>query len=324
MLQRLAILLVILCVSTAAYARSGGSFGGGSFRGRSGGSSFGGGSFGSGSSGGSSFSPSFGGGGGTRFVPVPVPLGGSRYYGSSNGYGRTSSGGGCWLGCLILVGIIVVIVIVAQRSRRMNRGGGSGGRSDDADAIQTARVQLGLQMQAWALVDRLDALARSGNTSDSEGLQNLLRQSLATIRHYLANIEYGAAEQKPALEPIEAERQFGRWTGEARLSYDREVVRSDKFGVQEQQREVATDGIRDEDGQLAVAEFFVVTIVVATRSFALPPLRKTDDLQGVLSALAGLTASDLVALEIIWSPAAKSDAMSRDDMETTFPALRPL
>ncbi len=315
MLHRIALLLLIVCVSTAAYARSGGSMGGGSFRGRSGGSSFGG-----GSSSGSFSSPTFGGGSSTRFVPVPVPIGGSRYYGY--GYGGGSSGGGGWLVLLFLVVIIVVIVIVARRSRRS--GGGGGGGESAEDKIQTARLQLGLQMQAWPLVDRLDALARSANTSDSNGLANMLVQSLAAIRHYLFNIEYAAAEQKSAMEPIEAERQFGRWTGEARLSYDREVVRSDKFGVQEQQREVATDGIHDEDGQLAVAEFFVVTLVVATRGFALPLVHNNADLQAVLTALAGLTGSDLVALEIIWSPASKSDAMSREDMETTFPALRQL
>ncbi len=313
MLRRIALLLLILCFSTAAYARSGGSMGGGSFRSRSGGSSFG-----SGGGGGSFSSPSYGsGGGGTRFMPIPVPIGGSRYYGPSYGYGGSSGGGG-WIVLLILVGIIVIVVVVARRSRR--RDGQSGGD----DGIQTSRVQFGIQMQAWPLVERLEAIARNADTSDSGGLQNMLVQSLATIRHYVYNIEFGAAEQKPAMNPLEAERQFGRWTGEARLSYDREVVRADRFGVQEQQKEVATDGLHDEDGQLAVAEFFVVTLVLATRSFTLPTLTNVAEVQMLLGQLAGLTASDLVALEIIWSPAAKSDAMSRDDMETTFPALRPL
>lgn len=322
MLRRVALMLVILCLSTAAYARSGGSMGGGSFKSRSSGSSSrGSSSFGGGSR--SFSSPSFGGGGGTRFVPVPVPIGGPRYYGSPYSSPGSSSSSGGWIILLVIVGLIIVVVIVARRSKA-NRADGGTGDGDTRDLMQTGRVQLGIQMQAWSLTERLEAIARSAHTEDPEGLRTMLVQSLAAIRRVVDNVEFGAAEQKAPVAPLEAERQFGRWTGEARLSYDREVVRADKFGVQDQQREVATDGIRDEDGQLAVAEFFVVTLVLATRSFTLPPLRNPADVQNVLTAISGLTASDLAALEIVWSPAAKSDAMSREDMETTFPALRPL
>lgn len=286
--------------------------GGGSFRSRSSGSSFGGSR--------SFSSPSFGGGGGggTRYVPVPVPIGPRYSYGPvyHTGY---SSGGGGWIVFLILVGIVVIVVVVAVRSKRKAQA-----QEDAENRISPARVQLGLQMQAWAVTERLESIARRAHTEDPDGLRMMLQQSVAAMRPYLANIEYAAADQKPALDPPDAERAFGQWTGEARLTYDREVVRADKFGVQGEQREVATDGIHDEDGQLAVAEFFVVSIVLATRGFTLPKVRGSDDLMPLLTALAGVTASNLVALEIAWSPAAKSDAMSRDDMESTFPALRPL
>ncbi len=196
--------------------------------------------------------------------------------------------------------------------------------NDAEPKIETARVQIGLQTQAWSLVERLESIARGTNTNDSGSLHSMLVATIQALGKYRDNIEYAAAEQSKALPPVDAERQFGRWTGEARLSYDREVVRSDRFGVQVQQREVATDGIHDEDGQLAVAEFFVLTIVIATRGLTVATVRTHDDLKKVLDSLAYVPANDIMALEIVWSPAAKSDAMSREDMETTFPALRPL
>ena len=301
----------VCCLAGTATARSGGSMGGGSFRSSSRSSSSH--SFGGGSSRPSFPSSSYG---GTRYVPIPI---GGRSYGYGYGYGGAYGATGSVWPLLVLLLIVLAVAGYFFWRARMRRGG-----QRVAASMVTARAMFGVQTTAWGLVDRLDAIARSGQSAGDAALHTLLLQSLAALRHQTAAIGWAGAESQTLPSALEAERQFGRWTGQARLSYDREVVRADRFGVQTTEREAATDGIHDEDGQLAVPEFFVVTLVVAARSLSLPPLRTARDLEPVLTTLAGISASDLVALEVVWTPASRSDAMSREDMETTFPLLHPL
>ena len=51
-------------------------------------------------------------------------------------------------------------------------------------------------------------------------------------------------------------------------------------------------------------------------------LKSAADLEAALTSLRAASLGDLVALEVVWTPDSKSDAMARDDMESRFPALR--
>ena len=44
-------------------------------------------------------------------------------------------------------------------------------------------------------------------------------------------------------------------------------------------------------------------------------------MQALLEQLAAFATDNLVALEVVWSPAAQSDAMARDDMTSRYPGL---
>lgn len=245
---------------------------------------------------------------------------GPRYYGT--GYGPAGGGGGggvVLVVILVIVGIFVVVVVLGRRKQKVQQAAEA-----EAEKIRVTRVTFGVQDQAWPLVEGLREVASRSTDVSPAGLQRLLLQAGRFLRKHEDHIAYGAVDAKPALPPEDAQRQHGQWAGEARLTYDRETVRSDHMGVQTQAREVETDGIRDEDGQLAVHEFFVVILVIAHRGPALPGLRQASGLSALLDAIAGISVNDLVAVELIWTPDARSDAMSRDDMESRFAQLRPL
>jgi uncharacterized membrane protein len=128
-----------------------------------------------------------------------------------------------------------------------------------------------------------------------------------------------------ALPRNQAEQQFQLLAGDARSQFGREIVRADSQGVRHQQKEVATDGIRDEDGQLAVSEFFVVTVLVAVRGVTLVQrILDARELESALQTLAAIPPDSLEAVEVVWSPAAKSDSMDRDDMALRYPQLAPV
>lgn len=328
-----------------ALARSGGSFGGGfksSSRSSSSGSSR---SFGSSSSGSRSFGSSSSGSsgssggyrpsapsyGGTRYVPVPVPIGGG--YGSSYGYrpGYSSYGyaspsrGSSWVSVIVLllvIGFVVFVVVAVVRRRRVS-GDGSSGDSGTADQpVDVTLLQFGVQMQARSIQDKLEKLAERTNADDEGSLAFALRTLALEMTAHAENVEYGSIQRLYSMPLPKAEDQFNLWASNERGKFNREVIRAGSQGIKRQQKEWQTDGLRDEDGQLAVAEFFVISVVLASRNTALPKdLRDSSQLTETLDGLAGIRTDQLVALEVVWSPAATSDSMSREDMESRYPSL---
>lgn len=329
----LTILVVLgLLIPGVTFARSGGSMGGGfrSSGSRSGGS-FGGGGFG-GSHGSSSFSPrsSYGSSyGGTRYVPVPIPVGGGGYYGG-RGYGGGyygGSGGGTSVFAVLLFVVIFAgaVYLFVRWVGRKSREAGGGSGWDGEPKLVVARYDFGVQYLARDMQDRLEALADRVDTRSSEGLAAMLREVAIELRRHLERIEFAAAAVQKALPRQEAEQQFQLQAGDARSQFGREVVRADSRGVRRQQKEIATDGIRDEDGQLAVAEFFVVTVLVAVRGLTLVErILDAQQLEAALKTLASVSPAALEGVEVVWSPAAKSDSMDREDMALRYPQLAPV
>lgn len=343
MLTRISIWVVAVAVALAApldvWARSGGSFGGG-FRSSSRSSGFrSSGSFGSSSSRsfGSSSSRSFGssssrssgssswGGSRTRYVPVPVPVGAPYGY----GYGRPVSGSAVGAGAalvFILVLMALIIAVVVLRAIWRRRRGAEDGTSDQGEAAcDVSLVQLGIQIQARHIQAKLEQLAERTTAHDEAALAFALRTLATELKEAAAHIEYGAVQQQMRLSFVRAQDQFELWAGNERAKYNREVIRSDASGTRRQQKEWKTDGLRDEDGQLAVHEFFVLSLVLATRGVRLPAqLIDVTTLDALLEQLVAVRTEQLVALEVVWSPAAQSDAMGRDDMTSRYPTLAPL
>lgn len=261
-------------------------------------------------------------------MPVPVPIGGG--YGSSYGYrpGYNSYGyaspsrGSNWVSIIVLllvIGFVVFVVVAIVRRRRM----GGGGDSSAVDPpVDVTLLQFGVQMQARSIQDKLEKLAERTNADDEGSLAFAVRTLAMELTALSENVEYGSIQRLYQLPLPKAEDQFNLWASNERGKFNREVIRSGSQGVKRQQKEWQTDGLRDEDGQLAVAEFFVISVVLASRNTALPKdLRDHGQLAEVLDGLAGIRTEQLVALEVVWSPAAMSDSMSREDMESRYPNL---
>jgi len=368
----IAVVAISLATATMAWARSGGSFGGG-FRSSSFGSSssrsfgssssrsFGSSSsrsFGSSSSRsfGSSSSPSFGSSSSssyrpssyspptTRYVPVPVPTGSSYHYTSYGGYSPyrsyqgyvTTSRPGSFgiigtivalvVAAVVLGFIVIVIVAIARRVRTSTSSDGGGGyAAAPAEKCDVWLAQFGVQMAARDVQDTLENLASRTDAHNEDSLSYALRTLAQQLGERIAHVEYAAVRGSENMPMAKAEDQFQLWSGNERAKYNREVVRGEASGVRRQQKEWQTDGIHDEDGQLAVAEFFVISVVLASRGVKLVrQIHGTADLTALIETLARVSGDQLVALEVVWSPAARSDAMGRDDLTGRYPELVPV
>lgn len=255
-------------------------------------------------------------------MPVPIGVGYGGAAPATYSYGPSASSGFGMSLPLIVFAIILIIVIIAVRR---SRGAGGGSASTAANKADVTVLQLGILHAARDLQDVLEQLAAGAASGTEEALAAALSGAISNIQARTEFIEYAYGIRQTNLSLPKAEEQFMWLAQNERAKYNREVLRVDASGTQTQQKEWKNDGIRDEDGQLAVHEFFVVTLIVASRDRPFPAVvQTTAQVDEALEALSKVDAAHLVALEVIWSPSARSDAMGRDDLESRYPELRQL
>ncbi|HXU82095.1 MAG TPA: DUF1517 domain-containing protein [Polyangia bacterium] len=287
---------------TAAFAapRSGGSFSGrGGFR-----------------SGGGSYSRSYGqgrtyGGGGSHFFFFP-----------SFGWGWGGYGGG--FGSLIMLAVVAFGVVTVMRSmRRVRAGGPSGlfGHGDDeeevvADRAWVYKIQLGLGRSAREIQNSLARYAAEGDTSSEAGLAQLLQQTSLELMRHKDSIRYGHIDPSGPMSLTNGETKMNAAALAERSRFHIERVRGADGRVLKS--EAAATESND------ALEYLVITIVVATRRPVIQAKEIADpaQLQGLLGELGAVPPTALLGLEVIWTPADPSDALSKDDLVTTYPELR--
>ena len=293
-----AVLSVVLWVLPAFAQRSGGSFGGGHF---------GGGSHSSGGGGGS-FSGSSGGFGGHSSNMVFVNTGGGGYSSSSS-----DSGPGSMI--CFLIGVVLFIVIANAASKR----GGSG--LDTGGNVDVTAISLALDWRARPEIQAtLDKLARSGDTSTPAGLAALLHETIIAVRRQELSWLYAGVVNTPPITMNQAEALFGSVASEMRSRFKVEVVRNEAGQIV--QNDLGEMKAKSSEG----AGVVVVTIVVAAYG-NIPDIAQAtnaSELRQQMKVLGAMPASELIAFEVIWSPAADADRMSTMELETFYPELKQI
>lgn len=291
----LAALVLVVCVlgADSAFARSGGSGGGANFGGgRSGGGGGGGG---------------FSGGGG----------GGRSWGGGGYGYGY----GGCFMSpSIIIVLVIVVIVMVIVQAIKAK---GSVVRAN------VYRIRFAIDWskpKPWEDLERVVERAERVDLSTPAGLAFLARETALYLNRQSDKITHASIEGTPKpLLASAAEAKFNELTTDARKFFNREVVRIESKGRSTEAREAKLkDELTDEDGEFGINEVFFVTIVVGIdKSVPLFPekIRTREDVQFALERLGSLTAPLVLAAEVVWTPAAESDILSREELFAAYPEL---
>jgi uncharacterized membrane protein len=70
----------------------------------------------------------------------------------------------------------------------------------------------------------------------------------------------------------------------------------------------------------------VITVIAASRRpiVSTPEVTDPSQLQALLGELGAVPGDALLGLEVIWTPADPDDALTRDDLISTYPELRSL
>ena len=299
----LVIALAMGHADSALAARSGGRIGGGSFRSPS-----------------RTYAPP------TRTSPGGYGggYGGGYYPGGGFGFPFIlpfiGGGGGGLFSVLIFLSIAGFLV---QSFRRNSDGGDEGNYTNPAVSI--AKVQVGLLAEARNLQAELDLIAEKANTNTNEGLAQVLQETTLSMLRHPEYWVYGADESQQArLESAEA--QFNRLALSERSKFTAETLSN----VNNQLKQGSTGSalaLGEKGGALAESqdpgEYIVVTLIAATQGkLELPPINSSEDLRKALSLLGGISSDRLLALEILWTPQAEGDVLTRDDVIAEYPNLK--
>lgn len=308
------VLLFPSAIVTVHAQDTGGSFGGSDWGGGGGG---GGSDWGGGGGGGSDW-----GGGGSSWSGNDY---GSSNYSSGGGGGGGGVCGGIF-GVLIIIVIAIVISVIKARMRSsFNRPitytAGIPNYTPPAHAVDVSAISLAIDWRTRAqLQKRLGELARSGDTRSMGGLANLLHETVVELRRVEHSWLYAGALNARPSPPQQAQQIFMNAANEMRARFKRELVRAHDGAVRTD--EAGDVRARREEGQGVV----VVTVIVAARG-EIPDVAHAQDanhLRALMRALGAIGAHQLVALEVIWSPAAEDDRMSSAELEVLYPELRKI
>jgi len=259
----------------------------------------------------------------TTYVPVPFGGGGPFWYSSPRYYPGWGVGGG--MGSLLfwalIVGALVFVgVLLFSRMSQMKYRASPGGAEPASKGLAAAHIikfQLALLSAARELQEELNKLAETADTDDPTGLQLLLQETtLALIRHpeYWMQAEVKGLST-PSYEA--AESKFDELVMAERAKFSEETLSNVEGRVRKRESKQNGEAVE-------VSDYIVVTLIVATTRTTLQPLPaiQTEDLQKFLTALGSLSAQELLAVEVLWTPQNTTDVLTEEDLLVGYPELK--
>ena len=227
------------------------------------------------------------------------------------------------LGVMMLCVALVLGVVLFSVAKNLTERPPTlvGTELDPARDMHASALTLGIDWRArQELQLTLARLAASGDAGTTEGRARLLSETVLALRRAELSWLYVGYKQAGWVTAPDAEAAFKRAGADARARFRRELIR-DAAGVVATTEAPAMTA-RPTEGPGVV----VVTLIVVSRS-SVRDVAEAIDANRIRAALAdrgALSAGQLVALEVVWSPAAEDDRMSTSELEQHYPELRKI
>lgn len=264
------------------------------------------------STGGSFGGSDWGGGGGSSSSSS-----GGSWSSSSGGYGSTASSANSYEPPVWGQLLIAIAFFAFMYWLFLWRGGLLRRIADRGARVDLTEIRLSLDARARRFVQgKLDALAKTGEGRTAEGRARWLAGVVDALEASRIAWLHGAVRNFTRMEPARAQPEHQRLVNEARATYQHELVRNDAAGTQTAAAPALT--AREHEGEGVV----LVTIVVAARREIPDVARVTPDaISGLLATLRSMPAQQVVAVDVVWTPAAENDRMSSDELEARHAGL---
>jgi uncharacterized membrane protein len=183
--------------------------------------------------------------------------------------------------------------------------------------VQTVAVALDADARK-DIQARMKEIAEKGDTRTKAGLAAMLNEATGVLLAHEGAFSHAWIDQALAIAPAQAQARFGEAATRARQRFPVEVIRN-AYG-QTTRQPAPKLAPSTEPGVV------IVTLVLATRA-RLAPIGLPLDRAAVRAAIAQAgktTAENLVAMEVIWSPAEENDRVSVTKLEQKHPELERL
>jgi uncharacterized membrane protein len=219
---------------------------------------------------------------------------------------------------LVLI-VLAIIVFVAQLPGRREVSPRSYGRDylrvvgppASPGLVDVSMLQLAIDWRARKFVQgELAKLAREGDTASKEGRVRLLRATTSALSSVkLAWLYAGARNFRPMVQ-AQAQTEFQRIANDVRASFRQEIVRASAGRVVS----IEAVGVRAKEHEGA-GVVLVSVIVAARREIFDVDANRAASIERLLGSLQSLSANEVLALSVVWTPAAEEDRMSTDELE---------
>lgn len=231
-------------------------------------------------------------------------------------------GGGGGLADLLTLGVFAFIAYTAVKAftQSSSSDDADGGFDGGADRVTVARLTVGLLAEGGRKLQRdLDRLAGRANTSSAAGLHYVLQEAVLALLRNPEYAVYGAAKSQVGRSLDGAERKFNSLSLAERGKVKTETLVN--YGGQP----TRTGALPTPPPRSGDQEFVVVTLLLAARgAIRLPRVSNLDELASALGALGGVPATDVLAVEVLWTPQDAGDSYTRGEVTADFPELNNL
>ena len=200
----------------------------------------------------------------------------------------------------------------------------SSNQQDDEDDyeegdVTVCKLQIGMfgDIEKWQ--QRLNKTVENNDTSDEEGLHNVFRDAVMLVLRNFEYAGYCSTAGKVFGNLDAAERKFNSVLQEERLKFKEETLSN----VQGKKKSSALDDEyrgTDKDG---LDRWLCMTLLMAVEGkVKIPPkINSTYELKQVLTQLGGLTADDIVAFELLWTPQDEKDYYTKAELLEDYPTM---
>lgn len=261
-------------------------------------------------------SPGFG------FFPFLLPFLG---WGGGAGGGFSSGGGfgfGGIFGLLIILGIVVLVGrvllqnLATARRYQVDR---SPSTPLSGDRYAVVKCQIALLSTARALQHDLRTYANAATTDTAAGLATALQDVVMALTRHSDYWRYGVVQVQQTGTLDDAERAFNQVVSQERAKLSAELT----VNVDGVRRQAA---LQENTSSNEVGQYLVVTLIVATGypEFTAYPTPSLKELEATLQRLGTLLTSDLLAVEVMWSPENPDDTLTEEELIAEYPELSGL
>ena len=258
-----------------------------------------------------------------------APVGGGYGYGYGGGFGfpflLPFFGFGGFSGIFGLFIMLAIASFLVRTFQNVMAGSDEGDSLNGysysgapSNQVSVAKVQVGLLAQARDLQKDLDKLAATADTGTQAGRAKVLQEStLALLRHPEYWV-YGATESmKSGVDAAEA--KFNQLALGERSKFTAETLTNVNNERNVPAKSDAVDLVKTEENN----EYIMVTIIAgALGKLEMPKVTDSQSLEKAIRQVGALGSDRLLALEVLWTPQAKGDTLSTDDILTYYPDIK--